>query len=149
MGLRWGQKQFSHYKCYHFSYNRTVCWCAGVVPGPSILYMVVDVLLQCFSGSMARKRLGCVQGFPRCTRLDFSFLFFLGHSYGAGHWVNVIFMSFSLTSQVILQGRRESTEAWAKSQTLELQHTERDSGFFSLSLKRDLFFFLPVDSRRK
>lgn len=140
-GLRWGQKQFSHYKCYHFSYNRTVWWCAGVVPGPSILNMVVDVCLQCFFSSMARERLGCVQGFPRCTRLDFSFLFFLGHIYWAGHCVNVIFMSFSLTSQVLLQGRRESTEAWAKSQTLELQHTERDSGVFSLSLKHDLFFF--------
>lgn len=119
-------------------YGVLVC---RVVPGPSILNMVVDVCLQCFSSSMARERLGCVQGFPRCTRLDFSFLFFLGHSYRAGHCVNVIFMSFSLTSQVLLQGRRESTEAWAKSQTLELQHTERDSGFFSLSLKHDLFFF--------
>lgn len=113
-----------------------MCRRAGVVPGPSILYMVVDVFLQGFSSSMARERLGCVQGFPRSTRLDFSFLFFLGHRY-------------LRDSQVILLGRRESPEALAKSQTLGLQHTERDFGFFSLSLKHDLYFFLPVDSRRK
>lgn len=59
-------------------------------------------------------------------------------------------MSFSLTSQVILQGRRESTEAWAKSQTLELQHTERDSGvFFSFFKTWSFFFFLWTQGGNK
>lgn len=90
---------------------------------------------------MTRKRLGCVQGSPTCTRLEFSFLFFLGHRYGAGHWVDVIFMSFFSDQSSHSPRKKRVYRSLGKESDLRTLAHRKGLWVFSLSLKCDLFFF--------